>query len=153
MDKNNTTKKPFNYNYISVVLLYVWALIFIIEAYRNITDSGSKIFPYFVGGFAIFLATVLLIKSKFNIGKQETFDFSGSKKSIIYGIILVVYVALVATIGFYIATPIYLYFGMWMLGQRNKKVMISVSLALPLAVFLFFDLLLGMKIPAGILFS
>lgn len=151
MNKNDKVKTEFNYNYISVILLYVWALAFIVEA-RNITEPQSRIFPYFIGGIAIFLATILLIKSKFNLGFQDTFDFSGTGKAIKYGVILIIYVALTATLGFYISTPLYLLGGMWMLGQRNKKLMIGVAIGTPLIIFLFFDLILGIKIPMGMFF-
>lgn len=146
-------KKTFNYNYASVILLYVWALIFFI-ATTSIKNPDSRIFPYFVSGMAIVLSTILLLKTYFKWGKKEdTFDFSGSRSAVIMVGILLSYITVTAVIGFYIATPFYLYIAMWILGQRNKKVMLMISLLMPILIFLFFDLILGMRIPQGMFFA
>jgi hypothetical protein len=63
--------------------------------------------------------------------------------------ILLVYVTGIEYVGFYIVTPFYLYFTMWVLGQKNKKVMIISSIVTTVGIFLFFDLLLEMEIPMG----
>lgn len=151
MNKNEEGKKPFNYNYISVALLYAVALLFIVSA-RSISEADSKIFPYIVAGLTIVLASIILIKSLFNLGRQETFDFTGSFKAFKFGVVLLIYIALTVIFGFYISTPIYLFFGMKILGQKNLKLMLIVSVATPLIIYLFFDLLLGMEIPTGIFF-
>ena len=71
---NKENKKPFNYDYPTIAFLYLWAAIFLISA-SSISDTGSKIFPYFASIMAIFLATLLLLKNVLNIGKKEVFDF------------------------------------------------------------------------------
>jgi hypothetical protein len=55
--------------------------------------------------------------------------------------------------GFYISTLLYLPAGMLYLGQRSWKVIAGVTVGLPLIVFIFFDLILGMQMPVGILFG
>ena len=47
---------------------------------------------------------------------------------------------------------IFLPAGMLYLGQRNWKIIAGITVGLPLIIYLFFDLLLGMIMPTGILF-
>ncbi|MDO5041408.1 MAG: tripartite tricarboxylate transporter TctB family protein [Peptoniphilus sp.] len=149
-NRTENSKKQFNYNFISVILLYAWAILFIFET-RKISDMDSKFFPYIVSGIAILLATILLFSSIFGPRKDETFDFSGTSRSIKFGILLLVYVILISFFGFYISTPIYLLGAMYVLGQRNKKIMLGVAIFTPLVVYLFFEVLLKLNIPDGII--
>lgn len=41
---------------------------------------------------------------------------------------------------------------MWFLGQRNKKIILLISVITPLVIYVFFTLLLGMRVPEGVLF-
>ena len=68
-------------------------------------------------------------------------------------VILLLYIAATTLTGFYLSTPLYLALSMWVLGQRNKKIIIVVSAMTPLVIYLFFTLLLGMRVPEGVLFS
>lgn len=149
---NKPVKKPFNYNYPAVAFLYVWAIVFLISA-TTIKDSGSKIFPYFASILAIVLATVLLLKNIFNIGKKEEFDFTGTNKATKYFLLLFGYITAASFVGYYISTPIYLVLSMRALGQKSYKIMIISTLLVSVFIYVFFDLALEMKIPQGILFD
>lgn len=147
---NKPAQKNYNLNYGSAILVYIWALAFLyyISSIKNIE---SRMFPYIVSILSIVLATLLLLKTYFRWGKKEKFDLSGSRSVVLMVIILLVYIVATEGIGFYLATPIYLYITMWVLGQKNKKVMLIISLLTPLGVYLFFDLLLSMNIQNGLL--
>lgn len=147
---NKIEKKKFNYNYLSVALIYLWAGAFLLWTLK-IKDPGSKLFPIGISIFAILLATALLIKTKFNLGKNQELDFTGTKMAMVMAGLLIAYVGLIEVVGFYIATPFYLYITMWILGQRNKKLMLTISVLMALGVYLFFGLLLDMQIPEGML--
>lgn len=147
---NKTTKKSFNFNYLSVILIYIWAFAFLLWTPR-IKDAGSRMFPIAISIFAIVLATILLIRTYFKWGKEEEISFAGGKLALLMAVMLVAYVALIEVVGFYLATPFYLYLTMLMLGQKNKKIMLTISILMPLIVFVFFDLILGMEIPEGLL--
>ncbi|HHY76993.1 MAG TPA: tripartite tricarboxylate transporter TctB family protein, partial [Clostridiales bacterium] len=86
-----------------------------------IKDPGSRMFPVAISIFAIVLATILLLKTYFKWGKQEELDFTGTKMAMLMAALLIAYVALIEVVGFYLATPFYLYITMWVLGQRRKK--------------------------------
>jgi len=146
---NKSTKKQFNYNYLSVIITYIVAAAFLIST-PTIKDPTSRWFPYLITGLAIVLATVILIKNLFKLGKkEEPLDFSNSGISLFMAGLLLAYIVAIEFIGFYLATPFYLYITMLILGQKSKKIVFSISLLFPAAVYLFFDILLKMEIPAG----
>ena len=97
---------------------------------------------------------MLLLKTYYHWGKKEDpVDFSGTLSALFMAFLLLVYIGAITTVGYYLATPFYLYISMWILGQKNIKLIFAVSLLTPLAVYLFFDLLLKLQIPKGFFFS
>jgi hypothetical protein len=151
--ENKAAKKSFNFNYLSVVFIYIWALVFLIYI-PQIDDPDSKIFPIAISIFAIVLATILMLKTYFKWGKkEEEISFAGGRLAMLMASMLIAYVAVIELVGFYLTTPFYLYLTMWALGQRKKKIMLAISVLMSLVVFLFFDLILGMQIPEGILLT
>lgn len=149
--ENKSTKKQFNYNYLSVIFIYIIAGAFL-KMTPAIKEPESRLFPYLIGSFAILLATIVLLKNLFNLGKkEEPLDFSNSKIAFVMAGLLFSYVMFIELVGFYLATPFYMYISMWILGQKNKKIMLAISLLFPLGVFIFFETLLNMEIPAGLL--
>lgn len=151
--ENKSDKKPFNFNYLSAVFIYVFAVAFLVNALK-IKDPGSRMFPVVICVLSIIIATLIILINRFNWSKgTETLDFRGTKTALVMFAFLLIYVTVIEFVGFYIATPIYLYVSMLALGQKNKKAIIAVTLLFPVGVYLFFDLLLSMKIPMGRLFS
>jgi len=150
---DKSTKKIFNYNYISVIFMYILGFIFLF-ATPSIKIAEARLFPYIISILTIASATLLLLKTYYHWGKKEDpVDFSGTLSALLMVVLLLVYIGAIATIGFYLATPFFLYISMWMLGQKNIKLIFAVSLLTPLAVYLFFDLLLKLQIPQGFFFS
>lgn len=148
--ENKTDKKQFDFNYLSVGLIYIWALIFLM-ATPQIKDPASRMFPVGVSIFSIILATVLLIRTKMGRNKEEALDFKGGKLAMTMALLLIVYVLAIEIVGFYFATPVYLYFTMLILGQKNKKTVAIISFLMPVLVYVFFDVILDMEIPLGML--
>ena len=149
--KENGTSKKLDINFGAGIFLIIGAIIFLLET-RKIADPGSKMFPYGICALTIIIGITLIVKSVFKLGHQEEFDFSNTGRAMLYALILLTYVLAINYIGFYIATPIYLVVGMLFLGQKQPKTLIGVALGTTLVIYLFFDLLLGMKIPQGIFF-
>ncbi len=145
-------KRKFNHNYISVIILYVFSVLFLIES-RKITIFDSALFPYIVSGFSIFIATIILIRTRLKRGDKEEFDFEGTPGAIKFALAMAIYAVGCYYIGFYISTIIFLMASMYLLKQRNYKTMIAISILTPVIIYIFFDLLLDLRIPAGILFG
>ena len=149
------TKKKFNWNILSCLFIYVWAGIFFVSS-LGIEDAGSRMFPQIMCGLSALLSTLFLISCLRGKDVKEGDDpisFAGTGRAAVMGAILGGYILLNYLTGFYISTVIFLPIGMLYLGQRNWKVIVAISIALPLIIFLFFDLLLGMMMPTGILFQ
>lgn len=147
----DTAKKTINFNYVSAVLIFIWIFAFVFSI-PHIKNGESRTFPFIVSVLSIVLTTMLVLKTYFKWGKkEEEFDFSGSRSALFMGVLLLLYITATAVVGFYLATPFYLYISMGVLGQKNKKIMLIISLLTPLLVYLFFDLLLSMRIQQGLL--
>ena len=147
--ENKSNKDVFNSNYLSAAFIYFISIAFLINTLK-IKDPTSRMFPIVICIVSIIIATILVLRTRFNFKKNgENVDFSGMSVSLKMFGMLLVYVVAIEIASFYIATPIYLYVTMMSLGQKNKKLMIIVSVLFTLAVYLFFDLLLGMEIPMG----
>ena len=149
------TKKKFNWNILSCLFIYIWAGIFFVSS-LGIEDAGSRMFPQIMCGLSALLSTLFLISCLRGKDVKEGDDpisFAGTGRAAVMGAILGGYILLNYLTGFYISTVIFLPIGMLYLGQRNWKVIAVISIALPLIIFLFFDLLLGMMMPTGILFQ
>ena len=153
--KTLNTKKKFNWNILSCLFIYIWAGIFFVSS-LGIEDAGSRMFPQIMCGLSALLSTLFLISCLRGKDVKEGDDpisFAGTGRAAVMGAILSGYILLNYLTGFYISTVIFLPIGMLYLGQRNWKVIAVISIALPLIIFLFFDLLLGMMMPTGILFQ
>ena len=153
--KTLNTKKKFNWNILSCLFIYIWAGIFFVSS-LGIEDAGSRMFPQIMCGLSALLSTLFLISCLRGKDVKEGDDpisFAGTGRAAVMGAILGGYILLNYLTGFYISTVIFLPIGMLYLGQRNWKVIVAISIALPLIIFLFFDLLLGMMMPTGILFQ
>ena len=147
--ENKSNKDMFKSNYLSAAFIYFIAIAFLINTLK-IKDPTSRMFPIVICIVSIIIATILVLKTRLNLkNSYENVDLSGMSVSLKMFRMLLVYVVAIEIASFYIATPIYLYVTMMSLGQKNKKLMIIVSVLFTLAVYLFFDLLLGMEIPMG----
>lgn len=146
--------KDFNYNYLSVLFVYLISIVFLISAFQ-LKDTGSRIVPIAISIFSMILATIFLLKTRRNQRRktEEKFDFSGTKSAVKMGIVMLLYVFFTIVVGFYIATPIFLALSMIMLGQRNKKIIILTSILIPFSVWVFFDYMLKLRVPRGFFFS
>lgn len=149
--KNSSPKRNFNYDYIAIGFIYVISIVFLLTS-KNIKDADSRIFPLFVSSLSIVLSTILLLRNIFGRRKKEEYDFTGTNRALWMTVALLLFIVAITFVGFYIAAPVYLYLTMRMLGQKNQKTLILVSLIAPISVYLFFDLLFSMPIPRGMLF-
>lgn len=147
--ENKSNKNGSKSNYLSAAFIYFISIGFLINAIK-IKDSSSRMFPVVICIVSIIIATILVLQTRFNLKKDsKNVDFSGFNVVLKMFGFLLVYVVGIEIASFYAATPVYLYVTMMSLGQKNKKLMILVSVLFTLSVYLFFDLLLGMEIPMG----
>lgn len=150
---NNEKKgNAFHWDFVTIGFFYLAAVIFLYQTMR-LPQMESRVFPYIVLSLVLILNTIFLVKSiKTPSDQREQCSFEGGNRALYITAALLVYVIAIGFAGFYIATPLYLYLTMRMLGQRKQKVLIPVALLTTLFVYVIFDLVLSMPIPCGMLF-
>ena len=146
-------EKNFNWDYVLVGTVYLAIVVFLYHTMK-ISQADSRMFPFIVLGICTFLNTTLLVKTLLTAKTTEPPKiFVGGKRAFLIVACLLVYIIGIVFVGFYVATPIYLYVTMYLFGQRNQKAMIGVAVIVPLFVFLTFELIMKLPIPKGLLFK
>jgi len=130
-----------------------------------LTASGyrreARLFPQVIAGITAVLCLLLIIKNciyqlntrKIGLEVKKEKD-PGSIKRFLYvvgGVLL--YPALIIGIGVVPATLIYLSTSMWLLGYKNKKVILLISVVLTAFMYVLFGTILSVKLPFGLLFG
>jgi len=65
---------------------------------------------------------------------------------------IALYLIMTTRLGYYLASILYLIFTTFYLGFRQRRILLGLAFGLTLFVFLFFQLLLGLRLPSGVLF-
>lgn len=119
----------------------------------ELTDD-SRQFSQFVLGLFILMGVILivisLVKAKTPTGKEvKVGEF---KNPLLMYLILIGYVALMSTLGFFVASAIFMPAAMLYLGYRKPIPMICVTVGMLAFVWVLFVYSLKVKLPAGLLF-
>lgn len=140
-------KFKFDYNYITIGLMYLLSFVFYKETF-DVLNEGSRVFPRVISIASAFFATLLLIRI-LTSKKREEYNFEGIEKIAVITIYVILYIFMMKYIGFYIATPIFLIISFKYLKVDSKKVMIITPIVMDIAIFVFFDYLFKIPIPIG----
>ncbi|HLO12920.1 MAG TPA: tripartite tricarboxylate transporter TctB family protein [Pseudoneobacillus sp.] len=120
------------------------------------TDVGAAYFPKMLSFILIGLSILLFIQS-LREPKSEQSDSSSQtnnwKKTFLGIVGTIVYTFIFHYIGFYIATILFLFAMMWMLGFKKIVVSIILSIGITLFIYVVFEMLLQVPIPKGVLFE
>jgi len=145
-------KREFNYNLLGCFFIYLMSGAFLVASFF-IEDMSSRIFPQVLCVLCILLATIFLIQILKGKYTNADVNLSGTAKALMMGGIILLYILGINTIGFYIASIVFLPVGMLVLGQRDWKIIVGVDIGVMLFIYLFFGLLLSMQMPEGVLLS
>ncbi len=120
---------------------------------RNLPNTlGSSFMPWVLVICLYGLAILLLLQSLFKVS-AETCDYGISKKegtSILFLIVLViVYIKAMAYFGFMLITPFFLMALMLTIGARKWKEVILTSILVTFGIYLFFQKVFQIILPAG----
>ncbi|UOQ44284.1 tripartite tricarboxylate transporter TctB family protein [Halobacillus salinarum] len=112
------------------------------------TETGPAFMPRIYSIILMALGTILLVKSLFFKNENPK---PKVKIIFLYVGLFLVYVISLPYIGFYVSTVAFLIFILW-IGKVNRKVyFISVPLGAVLFIYVFFQQLLNVPLPPGIL--
>ncbi len=111
----------------------------------------------------IFLIVVVALFEAWDIKRHSTVAQAKSEKSedekegnsrpllsfyMLMGLPLL-YAALLETIGFYVLTPLFIFSFMFLVGERRKKILISVTVGLYAILLLLFSRIFYLNLPVG----
>jgi len=139
----------------ALAILFVGALV-AWDSYRlgaRWGDDGPQAgyFPFYVGLLICISAGVIFVQALRDAAlSEEAFVERGQLKTIF--IVLaptVVYVALIATLGFYVSSTLYIAYFMYSLGRYSWLKILPVAVGVSVAFFLIFEIWFQVPLPKG----
>ncbi|WP_352419499.1 tripartite tricarboxylate transporter TctB family protein [Proteiniborus sp.] len=141
-----------------VVGLFFFVFSFTISGSKATASLGPRAWPVALSLLILILSAFLFIKSN-RCEKENTGEIEENKEvekpaypqnfKIGFGL-LVLYVFLIPYIGFAISTLLFFLANMFMMGFRNVKKLIPLSLLLTAIVVIVFPILLDIPLPRGV---
>ena len=142
---------------VGFVLLFLGMIItFLASQIHNpnlVNDVGPRLFPY-ISGIGLIICGIGLIISKSKEANENYLTTEGWKRLSIMAAVIIFYAIGLATVGFIIATPIATFMAIVVMNGTNKnyKKALIVSLSLTISVYLIFEKLLRVMLPASKIF-
>ncbi len=115
-------------------------------------DDGPQpgYFPFYVGLLISVSAVVILVRALRNRDTMTAFVSREQLKLILVVLIpTAIYVALVAWLGLYVASTLYIAFFMWWLGKYSWLKIVPVSVGVSVVFFLVFEIWFKVPLPKG----
>ena len=141
-----------------VALLFVIAgAVVIIDSYRvgfEWGEDGPKAgyFPHYIGYILAIAGAIVAVQTlrRWNAMKTDVFVTWAELKPVLTVLIpTIVYVGLVATIGIYVASAIYITGFMLWQGKFRLLPAVGVGIGVPIAIFLLFEVWFLIPLPKG----
>lgn len=119
----------------------------------EIDDLGPAFWPKILCVALIGLSVLLAVESFVKYGKEDVavqFLTTTWQKTTWKAVgILVLFVALIKLLGFYPAAFLFLPAILWLFGERNKKVIVIMDIAILIVVYVVFSILLRVQLPTS----
>lgn len=121
---------------------------------NSAVDPGAAYFPTLLGAFVALLCIILIVTTL--LGNKGEADEAltitpGVKRAGAGMVIFIIYCLLFKTLGFILDTIWMCFAGMFLLQNRSYVKMALISIAASVAIYVVFVILLGAKLPAGVL--
>ena len=138
------------------VAVFLFGALVIFDSYRigaQWGDDGPQAgyFPLYVGLLICFASTVIFVRALRNSAlAAESFVSRDELKKILTVLVpTVVYVSLIAYLGFYVASTLYIAYFMWHLGKYPWFKIAPVAIGVSVAFFLIFETWFSVPLPKG----
>ena len=138
----------------AVVLLFGAIVVF--DSYRvgaRWGDDGPQAgyFPFYVGLLICFSSVAVFAAALRNatLAAESFVSREGLKMILTVLVPTVVYVALIASLGFYLASTLYIAYFMWHLGKYSWVKIVPVAVGVSVAFFLIFEIWFAVPLPKG----
>ncbi len=144
---------------VASVLLVILSVLTFMEAgnYRNVGAQveyfGAAFFPQLLCGAIVFCAWLQAVYALTgrSLRKTEHIDRRGFRRMILAFAIAVFYWATIEWTGFVLATPVFLYVLMVVMGAKGTVKKVGSALLAPALVWLLFEKLLIIDLPPGVI--
>ena len=118
---------------------------------------GPAFFPEILAGGLLVFSTLLIIQALLgkSIGDSQSLSLreKGTQRVLLALAGMIIYCAVLKPVGFIIATIPFIMFYMFLLGNRKIVQYVWVPVAITLGVYLVFEKVLVLSLPAGLLRS
>jgi putative tricarboxylic transport membrane protein len=114
------------------------------------TDPQPGFFPLLSGAFIFLCSAIILVKGWLGRGDRGAKFGEVRRPALVVGV-LIIFVALLESLGYPIASLIIVALVLRIMGIRSWPVLLITSFAMSIGTFMLFDRLLGIDLPAGIL--
>lgn len=153
-DRSAASTRAVEIGVAAVILLF--GLVVVTDSYRLGARWGEDgpqpgYFPLYVGLLICFASVTILVRAlRSSALAQESFVSRGELKKILTVLIpTVVYVSLIAYLGFYLASTLYIAYFMWQLGKYSWIKTVPVAVGVSVAFFLIFETWFQVPLPKG----
>ncbi len=138
------------------VVIFLFGALVVFDSYRvgaKWGDDGPQAgyFPLYVGLLICFASATIFVRAFRNSAiAAESFVSRDELKKILTVLVpTVVYVSLIAYLGFYVASTLYIAYFMWHLGKYAWIKIAPVSIGVSVAFFLIFEIWFSVPLPKG----
>ncbi|HYU69785.1 MAG TPA: tripartite tricarboxylate transporter TctB family protein [Burkholderiales bacterium] len=137
-------------------VIFLLGAVVVFDSYRLGAKWGGDgpqagYFPFYVGLLICASGAAILVRALRNPAfAAESFVSREELKKILTVLVpTVVYVALIASLGFYLASTLYIAYFMWYLGKYPWIKIAPVSIGVSVAFFLIFEIWFSVPLPKG----
>jgi hypothetical protein len=138
------------------VVIFLLGAVVVFDSYRLGAQWGGDgpqagYFPFYVGLLICASGAAILVRALRNPAfvAQSFVSREELKKILTVLVPTVVYVALIASLGFYLASTLYIAYFMWHLGKYPWIKIAPVAIGVSVAFFLIFEIWFSVPLPKG----
>jgi len=138
------------------VVVFLFGAVVVFDSHRvgaRWGDDGPQAgyFPFYVGLLICLSSAAVLASALRNTALAAESFVSREELKMILTVLVptVVYVALIAFLGFYVASTIYIAYFMWQLGKYAWVKIAPISIGVSVAFFLIFEIWFAVPLPKG----
>jgi putative tricarboxylic transport membrane protein len=138
------------------IAILAFGLVVVIDSYwlgARWGDDGPQpgYFPFYVGLLICFSGVTVLARAWRNAALAEDSFVSREELKKIFTVLVptVVYVSVIAYLGFYVASTLYIAYFMWQLGRYSWIKTVPISVGVSVAFFLIFETWFQVPLPKG----
>ena len=138
------------------VVIFLFGALVVFDSYRlgaKWGDDGPQAgyFPFYIGVLICASAATIFVRALRNPAfAAESFVSRDELKKILTVLVpTVVYVSVIAYLGFYVASTLYIAYFMWHLGKYSWIKIVPVAIGVSVAFFLIFEIWFSVPLPKG----